>query len=79
MGLFFIAYQTDVACSQRDFLCFPVTHWVECQMLQDSAELLMNAREVSGSASATGKGIIVAEHGRDGGCCCLKMERRKHV
>lgn len=25
MGLFFIAYQTDVACSRRNFLRFPVT------------------------------------------------------
>lgn len=29
--------------------------WVDCQMLQCLAELLVNAREVSGSASAMGK------------------------
>lgn len=29
--------------------------WVDCQMLQRSAELLMNAREVSGSASVRGR------------------------
>lgn len=33
--------------------------WVDCQMLQHSAELLMNAREVSGSASVIGREIKV--------------------
>lgn len=33
--------------------------WVDCQMLRHSAELLMNAREVSGSASVIGREIKV--------------------
>lgn len=33
--------------------------WVDCQMLEHSAELLMNARELSGSASVRGREIKV--------------------
>lgn len=54
--------------------------WVDCQMLECSAELLVNAREVSGSASATGEGNqSVAEHGGAGGGCCFKVEKCKQV
>lgn len=48
-------------CLLSEGFCVLPSHsgWVDCQMLQLSAELHMNAREVSGSASAIGREIKV--------------------
>lgn len=59
-GFIFHCLSSRCCLLSEEFSALPShSHWVDCQMLRCAAELLMNAREVSESASARGKEIKV--------------------
>lgn len=68
-------------CLLSEGFCVLPSHsgWVDCQMLQHAAELLMNAREVSGCSSAIGREIKVCWTLGTWGNCGFKMENCKLV